>query len=192
VAAAALALGGCGGGGSGNDDSDTPASSGSIIDCFTANKTVSFALAHFNLPANSITPTRSTIGPMTYNGKAVTGQTFFVSYENTTYTASNYWTVTSNGITKVGTLDYSGTLIPDETFLPYNMSPGQVATNSSNSVTIFIGFETVSLAGKTFSTCHFKGGPPQGEQAEEWYAPGYGQVKSITTDGITTQYNGDL
>ena len=190
VAAAALALGGCGGGGS-DDSSDTQGDGKSIVDCFTVNKTVSFSLAHSNVPANTIPATRSTTGPMTYNGQAVTGQTFFVSYQNKTYTSTNYWLVTSSGVTRIGTVAYDGTAIPDGTVLQNNMNPGQTATNPSNGVTTFVGFETINFDGKTFSTCHIKEVTLQGEQAEEWYAPGYGQVKAISPDG-NTQYNGDL
>jgi hypothetical protein len=191
VAAAALALGGCGGGGSGNDDSDTPASSGSIIDCFTANKTVNFSVVVPNAPINSVVATRSTTGPMIYNGKAVTGQTLFYS-NGSPFTESNYWTVTSNGVTMIATVLSNGTVAPDGTFYPYNMNPGQTATDSSNDVTVFIGFETVSLAGKTFiNTCHIRGVDSRGISAEGWYAPGYGLIKQTGSNG-TFQYNGSL
>ena len=191
VAAAALALGGCGGGGSGNDDSDTPPSSGSIIDCFTANKTVSFSVSTSNAPSGLIFPSRSTTGAMIYNGQSVTGQTFFYLSGNTTYTESTYWTISNNGVTFAAEVDYNGVSAVDGTFLPQNMNPGQTATNSSNVTTTFVGFETVSLAGKTFSnTCHLKV-VDQGDQGDGWYAPGYGMIKRIE-NGVTSQYSGDL
>ena len=191
VAAAALALGGCGGGGS-DDSSDTQGDGKSIVDCFTANKTVSFSVTHTNVPTNSIPSTRSTTGPMTYNGQTVTGQKFFYPSGNLTYTTSRYWTVTNSGVTFIAEVDYTGAESPDKTFFPQNMNPGQTATSFSNDISTFVGFETVILAGKTFSTCHFKGVDPQGNQAEGWYAPEYGQIKVIEADGATTQYSGDL
>ena len=185
VAAAALALGGCGGDGS--DDSDTPPSSGSIVDCFTVNKTVNFSLE--TSPAHPAGANRSTTGPMTYNGQAVTGQTVF--YSNGA-TVSNYWMVTSAGVTFIASVLNNSTVVPDGTFLPKNMQPGQTAVDSSNNITTFIGFETVSLAGKTFTnTCHISGVDVEGNAGNAWYAPGYGIIKNVQ-GAETSQYNGDL
>jgi hypothetical protein len=193
VAATALALGGCGGdGGSESVPTTTSGSSGSITACFTANSTVNYAVTTSNLPAGDLGANRSTVGPMTYNGQAVTGQTFFYPYGNTTYTTSTYWTVTNIGEAAIAEVAVDGTVTADSTFLPQNMSPGQAATNSSNDITTFIGFETLSLAGKTFpNTCHFEVVDPQGNQTEGWYASGYGMIKRIE-NGLTVQYNGDL
>ena len=122
VAAAALALGGCGGGGS-DDSSDAQGDSRSIVDCFTANKTVSFSITSSNVPPGQVLPNKSTTGPMTYKGQAVTGQTFF--YSNTAYTQSNYWTVTNSGVTMIASVINNSTVVPDGTFFPQNMKPGQ-------------------------------------------------------------------
>ena len=186
VAAAALALGGCGGGGS--DDSDTSSSGGSIVDCFTAKNTVNFMMTESDQPSQIF---RSTTGPMTYNGQAVTGQIVF--YPNgIVNTDSSYWTITSNGVTMIATVYNNDDVIPDGTFFPKNMAPGQAATDSKGNVATFIGFETTSLAGKTFSnTCHFKGIDPDGYSAETWYAPGYGLIKQVESS-VSLQYNGDL
>ena len=192
VAAAALALGGCGGGGSGNDDSDTPASSGSIIDCFTANKTVNFAMTSSNMPAGTTGPSRSTTGPMNYNGQSVTGQAAFYISGSTTYATHSYWKVTTSGVTMIAYADIYDTATPDGTFYPKDMTPGQTVTSPNNVVNTFIGFETVNLAGKTFSnTCHFKGVDTQGHQVESWFAPQYGNIQQTGYNG-TSQYNGDL
>lgn len=99
--------------------------------------------------------------------------------------------VTSNGVTMIATVDYDGTVTTDDMFLPQNMNSGQTATNSSNDASTFIGFEKITLAGKTFSnTCHFKDVTPNGVQVDSWYAPGYGAIKN--SGNGTWQYNGDL
>jgi hypothetical protein len=192
VAAADLVLGGCGG--SGDDSTDAVvSSSGSINACFTVNDTVSYAVTASNVPVDQTSPTRSTVGPMIYNGQTVTGQKLFYPSGNTTYIRSNYWTVTSNGVTVIALVDYDGTATTDGTFFPQNMNPGQTSTNPGNDVTTFVGFEKVTLAGKTFAnTCHIKEVAHQGIQADSWYAPGYGMIQNSINNGITWQYNGDL
>jgi hypothetical protein len=194
VAAAVLALGGCGG--SGDDSTDAVVnSSGSITACFTANDAVNFTVEASNVPANSVVPTRSVTGPMIYNGQTVTGQRFFYPNGNTTYTQSAYWTVTSSGVTLIAAVANTNTttVTNDGTFLPQNMNPSQTATNSSGQVTTFIGYEPIILAGKTFTnTCHLKTTDPEGNPAEAWYAPGYGQIKGTFSSGEIVLYNGDL
>ena len=191
VAAAVFALSGCGG------DDDNPVIGGngspSITACFTANNTISYALTTSNVPSGSTVPTKSTVGPMTYNGNAVTGQTAFYPSGSKTYTTANYWVVASNGVTLAETISSDGTVVPDGTFYPQNMKPGQVVTNSSGDSTTFMGFETLTLAGKTFSnTCHFKGVDADGNSSDAWYASGYGEIKSAYPNGETAQYNGSL
>jgi len=191
VAAAVFALSGCGG------DDDNPVTGGngspSITACFTANNTISYAVtAPSGVPSGALVPNKSTVGPMTYNGQAVTGQMSFYPSGTKTYTTTVYWSVTSSGVTGIGVVNYDGTVTDDGTFYPQNMESGQVVTNSGNESTTFIGFETLTLAGKTFSnTCHFKSSDSQGNQVEDWYAPGYGGIKRIIS-GVTTQYNGSL
>jgi hypothetical protein len=131
---------------------------------------------------------------MTYNGQAVTGQTLFFNTGNTTIPQTEYWTVASNGATYIAAIQYDGTVITDGTFYPENMNPGQTAANSKNTVfTTFLGFETITLAGQTFTnTCHFTQVDSQGDQADGWVAPGYGTIKSISNNGGTWQYNGNL
>jgi len=194
VAAAVFALSGCGG------DDDNPVIGGgnnngspSITACFTANNTVSYAVTTLNAPSGSIIPTRDTVGPMTYNGQAVTGQTVFYSSGTKTYTTSNYWTVTNSGVTMLAEVDQNGNITTDDTFYPQNMEPGQVVTDSSGDVFTFIGFETLTLAGKTFSnTCHINGSDTTGDQVQAWYAPGYGIIKRITNGNVIAQYNGTI
>jgi hypothetical protein len=194
VAAAVLALGGCGG--SGDDSTDAVVgSSGSITACFTANDAVNFAVAVFNAPANSVVPTRSVVGPMIYNGQTVTGQRFFYPNGNTTYTQTNYWTATSSGVTMIATVTNTSTTTveSDDTFLPQNMTPNQTVTNSNNQAATFVGFETISLAGKEFTNaCHFNESDPDGNPGNAWYAPGYGIIKEIYSSGQVVQYNGNL
>ena len=163
----------------------------SITACWTANKTVSFALATTGLPANYAGANRSTVGPMTYQGQAVTGQITF--YSGSTATATNYWTVTSSGVTFIANIDYTGAVTSTgTTFLPQNMSPSQTVTNNNNTRYTFVGFETISLSGKTFSnTCHLRIADSQGNSEDAWFAPGYGAIKQVS-NGVITQYNGDI
>jgi hypothetical protein len=192
VAAAVLVLGGCGGS-SDNSTDAVVSSSGSITACFTANNVVNFSVTA-NGPSNQILPNRSVVGPMIYNGQTVTGQKLFYPSGNTTYTRSDYWMVTNNGVTVIALVDYDGTVTNNGTFFQENMNPGQTVINSSNDITTFVGFETITLAGKTFSNvCHFKEADPDGTQTEAWYAPGYGTIQGVSSNnGFNWQYNGDL
>jgi hypothetical protein len=187
---AVLGLTACGG--DGGDDSDTQGGTGSIVDCFTANKTVNFAFAASNVASGQIFPNRSTTGPMTYNGQAVTGQTFSYPSEGSANTHSGYWSITSSGVTLIASVYRNGVVVPDGSFYSQNMSPSQTATDSSNNITTFVGFESVNLAGKTFiNTCHFKGITNTGNIAETWFAPGYGIIKQVEATGVL-QYDGNL
>jgi len=200
-AAVVLALGGCGRDVDSSSSrleisstlaSATSGSSRSIKACFTANKTVNYALMALNAPSDGIVPDKSTTGPMIYKNQSVTGQTMSALSGNKIYITVAYWTVTNDDVTSIAEVNYDGTAVVDDTFYPQDMRPGQSVTDSKNNVTTFIGFETLTLAGKTFSnTCHFKGPNTQGDQTEVWYAPGYGMVKQ-TINGSTVQYNGDL
>ena len=159
----------------------------SITTCFTADKTVNFSVTA-NMPSAYLSPNRSTTGPMNYNGQAVTGQTLFYPSQSTTYTENNYWIVTSSGVKIIAHVDYTGGVTDGNLFYPQNMSPNQTATGPNNTRSTFVGFETISLAGKTFSnTCHFNTAG-----SEIWYASGYGLIKEIDPDGVTIQYAGDL
>jgi hypothetical protein len=195
VVATVVTLGGCGGSdnswGGGDNFASSNNGSGSIVACFTVSDGVNFSVTASGVPAGQIFPNRSMTGPMTYNGQAVTGQTLFYPDGNTTYTLNNYWTVTNSGVTLTVTVNQNGTVVPDGTFLPYNMSPGQTATNPSNNVDTFVGFETLTFAGKTFTnTCHIRSVDSEGNETEAWYAPGYGMIE--WTGNGTWQYNNDL
>jgi hypothetical protein len=132
-------------------------------------------------------------GPMMYNGQSVTGQTLFYPSGNTTYTKIDYWTVTNSGVTMIAEVSNPGAATDDGTFFPQNMSPGQTVTNPSNDATTFIGFETLTLAGQTFTNaCHFNGVDHLGNQGDAWYAPGYGMIKQVANDGSSWQYDGDF
>jgi len=170
-----------------NGEGGNPGASGSITACFTANKTVNFSVTA-NMPSAYLNPNRSTTGPMNYNGQAVTGQTLFYPSESATYTENNYWTVTSSGVKIIAHVDYTGGVTDGNLFYPQNMNPNQTVTGPNNTRSTFVGFETIGLAGKTFSnTCHFNTAG-----SEIWYASGYGLIKEIDPDGVTIQYAGDL
>jgi hypothetical protein len=195
VSGLALTLCACGGGGGDSAPVNPGPDSGeSIVACFTADNTVNFAMATLNAPSGNMGPSRSTTGPMTYNGQAVTGQMASYQIETVLYTTTNYWSVASNGITFIANKDdYSGTTTPINVLFPQNMSPGQTVSNAKGDIVFtFVGLETLSLAGKTFSnTCHIKQTHQNGTD-NIWYAPGYGLIKEVDFLGVTAQYNGDL
>jgi hypothetical protein len=128
---------------------------------------------------------------MTYSGQAVTGQTLF--YPNSQITTTNYWAVTNSGVTGIGAT-FNGVMTPENFFFPQNMSAGQTVTSSTNDRYTLVRFETISLAGKTFSnTCYIRHVEPQGGIQEIWSAPGYGFIKQVDSNtGETLQYNGDI
>jgi hypothetical protein len=184
-----LVLSACGGGG---DDGGTvnPGQPPIICACFTVNSTVNFAMASSGVPSGSVGINRSTAGPMTYKGQAVMGQTYF--YPDN-FAETNYWTVASNGATFIAYTNSEGTVTPYSVFFPQNMTPGQTVTSSSNTRYTLVGFENLSLAGKTFfNTCHFRQINTDGSTAELWFAPGYGNVKEIFSIGLISQYSGGL
>jgi len=165
---------------------------GSITACFTANKTVSFSMTATGVPSGQVAANRSTVGPMTYQGQAVTGQTFFYPTGATPSTKTNYWTVTSSGVTDVATVNPNGTVTPGTLVYPSSMNPGQTVTDSGNNRYTLVGYETVNLSSKQFlNTCHIRMVSSQGSSEDDWFAPGYGIVKQVVS-GATIQYSGDL
>ena len=176
-----------------NGDIGSNPTSASITACFTANKTVNFAMTATGVPSGQVGANRSTTGPMTYNGQAVTGQTWFYPAGNTASTITNYWTVTSSGVTIVANVNSNGAVANGNVSFPQNMAPGQTITGSNNIRYTLVGFENITLAGKTFpNTCHIKLADSQGNSIDDWYAPGYGDIKEVAPDGSVTQYSGDL
>jgi len=191
-----------GGGGSGGN--------ASVAACFSAPQTVNYAMITTGNTDNIV---RRTVGPTTYNGQAVIGQTRFFANGSS---ATEYIAVTNSGVSS-STIVYSNgsilTYSPDFLFAPLSIQPGQsFSQRFSMSIsgfplgeredhTTFVGFETITLAGKTFSNvCHFSGTTlttPSGYSTGEeiWVAPGYGVIKATSTGSLgsgTYQYNGDL
>jgi hypothetical protein len=184
---------GCGGDGDGID-----LGAPSIVACFSVPKTVEFKLKSINVPAGQAAANRSIVGPMTYNGQALMGQTFYFPNGNSEI---NYWTVTNKGVTDVAWVKSSGTETLDMV-LPPDMSPNQriMGTARTGNVTYtysntLVKFETVTLAGTTFpNTCYVKMEDGLiGTTSDIWYAPGYGIIKQVTVPGNwTVQYDGSL
>jgi hypothetical protein len=183
-----LVLSACGGG------DDDPQQNGSITACFTANQTVNYAVATSNVPAGQVGVSRSRIRPTTYSGQAVTEQTFFYVRGNATYTELVYWAVTNNGVASVANIDMNNIATPYSVFFPQGMGKNQTVISSTNDRYTFVGFETFSLANKSFyNTCHFNIVDSQSSTEDNvWYAPGYGVIKEVHSNGVITQYNGDL
>ncbi|MCL2658203.1 MAG: hypothetical protein FWD62_12480 [Betaproteobacteria bacterium] len=149
-----------------------------------------------------------------------------------TEAVDNTRTVDINGVPTPLTYTYTGISTPDPApVIPLNMQPGQsidqqytlhgvINTVTNNGLDspgqetqlsyanhyTFVGFETVTLAGKTFSNvCHFKiqtltldgTEQPATNYDEEWAAPGYGPIKASYRDAagndhIVMQYAGNL
>ena len=159
-------------------------SSASIAACFTAPNEVSFALGPH--PEQGYYA-KASIGPGTFKGQAVTVQTFF--YEDGT-SESAYWTITNTNVAQLGYTTYNGTTwtYNPPSNLPLNIQPGQsidyVDGDGLSRTLTFVGFETLTLADKTFpNTCHFENRlntPTSGYSTltDTWYASGYGEIRS--------------
>jgi hypothetical protein len=184
---------GCGGDGDGID-----LGAPSVVACHAAPKTVKFKIKATNVPIGQAAANQSIVGPMTYNSQAVTGQTFI--YLNSG-AATNYWTITNDGVTDIAKVDDYFGFEQLNMALPPNMSPGETRTGTirtgANTYTYsntLVKFEEVTLAGKTFpNACHIKVENGRfGTTDDAWYAPGYGLIKSISSGGMTIQYDGDI
>jgi hypothetical protein len=184
---------GCGGGDDGIDLGALP----SVAACYSVPKTVNYKLKSINAPSNLMTATHTTIGPMTYKGQAVIGQTFFFPDDTANI---NYWTVTSSGVKDVADVNYLGVETIGDIVLPPNMTPGQTikgtARSGNNTYTYsntLLKFEEVTLADKTFpNTCLIRiENSRENGVTDAWYAPGYGRIKQVGA-GWTSQYDGDL
>jgi hypothetical protein len=208
-----LTLSACGGGGDNNSNTNV---SGSIGACFTAASVVNYTVAAVSGNGNTM---KISVGPGAFKGQA---SSMVETFYSSTGTGKTYWVVKSDGVYMLGDSwnDVTGstdTCAPKSPWMvvPLNMQSGQIfddklggsETCSSGeevqitpSRTTFIGFETITLAGRTFSgICHFRGQDFTNEGkidpnlvAEDiWFAPGYGRIKFIANDGSVWQYSGD-
>ncbi|MCL2830686.1 MAG: hypothetical protein FWD77_08125 [Betaproteobacteria bacterium] len=186
-----------GGGNGGNTGS------GSIAACFSWDKPVSFAIAGGEV-------IRRTVGPATYKGRAVMGQSDF--YQNASQNSTEYYEIRDGSIFQTDRVYTTGNTLLSCSgncqVMPLSAQPGYSfdSSYSLNEIgpyqlhTTFVGTETLTLAGKVFSNvCHLN------QQAtlaghyinqDLWYAPGYGLIKSTASSPggyiPSSQYNGDL
>jgi hypothetical protein len=184
----------------------------------TAPDTVDYALACSPTAGDIATglfyPVSQSVGPATSNGKAVTVNGQPVVQTITTMsdgsTSPQYWTTTSNNVAFFSDVYPDGITSADTPIetIPLNMQPGQSITENSDAKSVeqltFVGFETLALAGKTFSNaCHFSLSThiaqTTGTDAIDnaWYAAGYGAIQDIDVAydqayTMTQAYNGDL
>ncbi|MCL2830513.1 MAG: hypothetical protein FWD77_07230 [Betaproteobacteria bacterium] len=184
----------------------------SIAACFSADKAVSYTITGAGNQQGII---RRTIGPATYKGQAVTGDTEFFSTPTHT---TQYLGITSTEVTILATVYQNGDVLTysPTNFLwaPLSIQPGQsfdrrytFLLNASPVLvsdyhTSFVGYETIILAGRSFSNvCHFREhtvSTPGGivADAEWWFAPGYGAILFTNTssygDSGSYQYAGSL
>jgi|GEM_PF-2183063 len=197
--------------------SNSGSASGSIAACFSANSRVNYAVTSTGAPADDII--RRTVEPTTYNGEAVMGVTDFYSTRNPDYSIGYYGI--ANGIVYHRAQVYdSGEVLTyasdDLVTALLDMQPSQYfdqryAQNMSSWFilpererrTTFVGYETIVLAGKTFSNvCRFHSHDFQVNfissyvDQELWFAPGYGLIKMTTETSLlgngSYQYDGDL
>jgi hypothetical protein len=199
------ALGACGGGGGASDPSDSGSggSGPSVAQCFTAPQTISFKM--FEQDQEPAPPEwmidRVTTGPDTFNGQEVTAQTTLYANGNTDV---SYWKITDNGIAVVGnkTFNTISTFDPPWIMAALNMQPNDfidipevvfsedMTRHSSRNT--FVGFETLTLAGKTFTNvCHFRTVFDYGGVSESWVVNGYGPIKKVAP-GYLLEYSGEL
>ncbi|MDR2154226.1 MAG: hypothetical protein LBE78_04255 [Burkholderiaceae bacterium] len=206
----ALALTACGGGddgdgGDGNVGNENP--SPSIAACFSAPKAVSYDIASSNPDKH---PIHYAIETGTFNNLPTTIEKTF--YKDDNY-LTEYWQTTSNAVALVaiGVNEIISANKQPIVSFPLDMQPGQsvdyLIVTDDPSVMTFVGFQTLTLNGRTFAnTCHFKisnvpdTGSIQVPFTHTWYAPGYGSVKQADDsetgfqDGAGTgfQYAGGL
>jgi len=197
-----LALTACGG--DGGDDGNTVAR-GAVEACFTVPETVSFNVNYFGADGTGAVGGfyRRMVGPTTFNGQAAT-QSRTVTYVpdrplDEKSSVSVYWAVTDSGIALLGNTKTQANE-PDNSYIsspaaviPLNIQPGQSVNLVSSQVVsasfdapasfTFVGLETLTLSGKTFSdVCHFRvQGTPAGATGpvtnDLWYASGYGEIQ---------------
>ncbi|MCL1960574.1 MAG: isochorismatase family protein, partial [Desulfovibrionaceae bacterium] len=223
--ACGLALSACGGGGS-DDNNALPAPSSSIAACFTASSNVNYSMTPTT--SSTIDPMMSSMkvssGPGTFNGQTAS----LVQISERVYIQDGGWNesayaVKSDGVYSLGHRRGGYDALPGSpkevfcttspsTPIPLNLQPGQFFDNKAGSETCSNGtssmtyptrttlvrFETITLAGKTFSNaCHFQEQELTDEgrvdlsssPVEMWFAPGYGLIKMIDEDGYTMQYS---
>jgi hypothetical protein len=209
--------------GGGGENPPPPPTSGSIAACFTVDTTKSYTLVQVVPDLPGPITWAITVGPMTYNGQAVTGSVQTETSDGmgnilvVPMSMKNYWTVTSSGVQILGAeISNSVSRSPDgngggradggvqtnsSCTYPLDMKPGDSMactgtytstgpdmpglTSTSTSHTTFVGFETITVSGKTFNNvCHFTT-PSDGAVTENWIVPGYGESLkgSISAEG---------
>jgi hypothetical protein len=204
AAACALTLTACGGAGN---------SGPSIAACFTAPNTINYAWT-WSVSAGSpglVYPVSQSVGPATLNGKtiSVNGQPVVqtITTMSDESTSPLYWTTENSNVIFFLEVNPDGTTSADTPIqtIPLDMQPDQsVTVNESDppQQLTFTGFETLTLAGKTFSNvCHFTSNTyvaGVGNATDDtWYAAGYGLIQEILfappqNYTVTQAYNGDL
>ncbi|MCL2829466.1 MAG: hypothetical protein FWD77_01860, partial [Betaproteobacteria bacterium] len=175
-------------GGSGNTGG------GGIAACFSADSPVTYAVS-------GATYASTTVRPDTYEGRPAISNTQYNA--NGSIYSVNYTEITSSDVlqpaTVIGngamTLSYTPTYVRARLSMQPGQSFDQRATMSTGITydihTNFVGYETLTLAGKTFSNvCHFietQVGGGASVKTEFWMAHGYGPIKVNSI-----QYAGEL
>lgn len=202
VAAVTLLLVSCGGGGGGTNDAvaDTR-----FADCFALDVGRHYSMGDF---------TSRRVDEKVFNGQTLRGVTeLWAGVPDWT----EYVEVSGGYVNFPGRETYGANpttvLIPGLRF-PDNMSPGDAANlnyqrttlpagtiETEGYTTFFVGFETLTLAGRTFTdTCHFR--TPDdlapGESYHIWFAKGFGTIREEQQDAqgnlvdTSTQFTGLL
>ncbi|MCL2831282.1 MAG: hypothetical protein FWD77_11220, partial [Betaproteobacteria bacterium] len=175
---------------------------GGIAACFSADRTITYAIT-----GNGSNAVSRTIGPTIYNGQAAIKSTDYTS--NGSVVSSEYSAITSSDVVYLAG-DFGGGVLlsytPQMVLAHLSMQPGSsfdqrnVMAGSAqvDTHTVFVGYETLTLAGKTFSNvCHFRNtramsGAGITTADDAWHAPGYGVIKDSATNsaapGFTAYY----
>jgi hypothetical protein len=201
------ALSACGGGGG-----DDPGSSGggsnpetaSVAQCFkapTAAKNYEVLTTDSDYP-NATAAIQIRLAPVIFMGQAATETGFtFSNPDSTTVTLIGYSAITNNKSCEIAEKYPNETNVfvyPIQNCTPFNIKPGDSFdfpgfTDSNDlhsyagSHTTFVGFESITMNGKTFSNaCRFRGTSDY-DTEDYWVASEYGTIKSNTVraDGST-------
>ena len=178
--------------------SQTPPADASIANCFTVPSDIDFdveSLVPTGVPQPANKPVKSSVIRGPFNGQTARVQTVFNADGSST---TDYWNVTSSGVSRLG-VAIDGVIYPADPpiIYPANMQPGQYVDRPSNKRDIFVGYEDITLSGKTFSNaCHIQSVSltsdgkvdPKAFPTDSWVAFGYGTIKNYSQGGVGWQY----
>jgi hypothetical protein len=184
---------------------------GSVAECFkmpSAVKNYEVLVTSSDYPGVTI-PMQVRLAPVTFMGQAATETKLTTNAPDGSLstTMTGYTAIANNKSCDIAE-KYPGEInsfvYPVPNCTPFNINPGDSfdfpGFTDSNGVhdmlkshTTFVGFETITMNGKTFSnTCHFK--TISDGTGDAWVASGYGSVKEVVNyagSTMSAQFNRD-